>query len=217
MKTLVISDLHLTNDFDHKKYNYLKNLILKYDRVVINGDLWSYYSCTIEEFINSPWKKLFPILKDKEAVYIFGNHDRKEWNKNFTQVFSKISKDQYKLEDTKKTFLIIHGHTLTYDSIQNEKFISFIRKIKFDKFVRRPVEQIIVKHLKFILKLSATRALSKANPSKYLRGNNFLVLGHFHYPLTWGDNLIVTGQVDFGLASYLEIVNGIPKLITEKY
>ncbi len=77
MKTIVLSDTHLYEEFDEKKFNFLKRIISKVDRVIINGDFWDSYICSFSDFINSPWKKLFPLLKTKKTVYIYGNHDKK--------------------------------------------------------------------------------------------------------------------------------------------
>src|SRR3972149_6125144 len=76
--TAIISDTHLTAKFDKAKFEYLKTLFSKYEEVIINGDFWSYYSCTFDEFLKSKWNALFPFMKAK-TIYIHGNHDREKW------------------------------------------------------------------------------------------------------------------------------------------
>ena len=69
-KTLVISDLHLTTASDPKKFRFLKKLISSFDRVIINGDLWCVYTDTFDQFINSDWQRLFPLLKSKKQFIL---------------------------------------------------------------------------------------------------------------------------------------------------
>src|SRR3990167_5228492 len=77
MKVLVFSDSHLDHNFEPKKLSYLKKLVRSVDQVIINGDFWEGYSITFDQFLSSKWNELFPLLKAKKAVYIFGNHDKK--------------------------------------------------------------------------------------------------------------------------------------------
>ncbi|MBI3955332.1 metallophosphoesterase, partial [Candidatus Gottesmanbacteria bacterium] len=76
MHTIIISDLHLTRRFEKRKFNFLKKIIERSDQVVINGDLWDYYFSSFSQFVRSPWRQLFPLLKEKKTVYLYGNHDR---------------------------------------------------------------------------------------------------------------------------------------------
>lgn len=74
-KTIVISDLHLTTNFDNRKFQFLKNIFTNSGQIIINGDFWSYYSCTFDEFLDFKWQELFPFMRAK-TIYIHGNHDR---------------------------------------------------------------------------------------------------------------------------------------------
>ena len=63
MKILVFSDTHLSSTFEEKKFNLLKEIISRADRVIINGDFWEGYLISFKEFLDSRWKELFPLLK----------------------------------------------------------------------------------------------------------------------------------------------------------
>ncbi len=75
MKILVIADTHI-GKFDKKKYLFLQRIISKCDRLIINGDFIDTWVITAEQFLESPWKGLFPILLEKKTVYIKGNHEK---------------------------------------------------------------------------------------------------------------------------------------------
>jgi predicted phosphodiesterase len=90
MKILVISDVHLDNAFEKPKYRFLKKIIRRADRVIINGDFWDGYLVKFQQFIQSPWKSLFPLLKSKKTIYIYGNHDKKILSDKHTALFSDI-------------------------------------------------------------------------------------------------------------------------------
>ena len=90
MKILVISDVHLDNAFEKPKYRFLKKIIRRADRVIINGDFWDGYLVKFQQFIQSPWKSLFPLLKSKKTIYIYCNHDKKILSDKHTALFSDI-------------------------------------------------------------------------------------------------------------------------------
>ena len=70
MKTLIFSDTHLKTKFEQKKFNFLSNIIDDADAIIIAGDFWDGYYCSFDEFVNSEWSALFPLLKEKKAINI---------------------------------------------------------------------------------------------------------------------------------------------------
>ncbi len=66
---LIFSDTHLTTKYDRKKFELLSKLIGSSDRVIINGDFYEGYVINFGQFIASPWRNLFPLLKEKKAIY----------------------------------------------------------------------------------------------------------------------------------------------------
>ena len=110
MKTLVISDTHLDTTFDEKKYAFLRSIIERADRVILNGDFWEGITISFDDFIKSEWKSLFPLLKQKQTIYLYGNHDRKEYNDERVQLFSAAQGDSHILKEENTTYHIQHGH-----------------------------------------------------------------------------------------------------------
>lgn len=88
MKTVIISDTHLTAKFNKNQFEYIKNAIGDADKVIINGDLWDGYEISFDRFVKSKWSKLFPLLKSKNTHYIFGNHDKEAWCDERVELFS---------------------------------------------------------------------------------------------------------------------------------
>lgn len=112
MKTLVLSDTHLTDEFDQMLCYYIADLVKSVDRVVINGDFWDGYVTTFDAFCKSEWKQLFPLLKEKHAIYIFGNHDKQEMTDDRVKLFSKEQTLKYDFTDGGKHFHIEHGNLI---------------------------------------------------------------------------------------------------------
>jgi predicted phosphodiesterase len=218
MKILVISDLHLTTRFDQKKCEFLEKLISRADRVIINGDFWSYYSCTFGEFVKSKWRRLFPLLQQKKAIYIYGNHDLKKWTDKRVNIFSTEQTSRYELMSGGKHFLVEHGHLLTLlKPIQNKYFLKLMRAVRFDDLIRYPLESLLpkIKIFKIFWGFSFKQKKIRRRVNK---GKNYVVVGHTHYPLFEnGKNYINTGFINFGIAHYLWIKDGVPRLVSRKY
>src|SRR3989339_1338248 len=109
MNILIFSDTHLYLPFDEKKYNFLKKIIEKSDQVIINGDFFDNYMISFDEFVNSSWNRLFPLLKSKKTIYIYGNHDKRSFSDKRVELFSDIQAERYKIKTSNKTFIFEHG------------------------------------------------------------------------------------------------------------
>ena len=109
MNILVFSDTHLYLPFDQKKFNFLKKIISESDQVIINGDFFDDYMISFEDFINSPWNQLFPLLKNKHAVYIFGNHDQQKFSDKRLNSFSDVQTSIYHLSTINYQLIFTHG------------------------------------------------------------------------------------------------------------
>src|SRR3989338_7398847 len=110
MNILVISDTHLSLHFEEKKFRLLESLIKKHDQVIINGDFWEGFVISYDKFILSPWRNLFPILKMKNAIYIFGNHDLQEFGNGLFDAFSVSHTNDYRVKVNGHSFIFEHGH-----------------------------------------------------------------------------------------------------------
>ena len=110
MKLLVISDTHLNLPFSIEKYTILKRIISQSDRVILNGDFWEGYLLRFDQFLKSDWKKLFPMLREKHTIYIYGNHDKQIFSDERTQQFSVKQTNRYMEKIGPYTFIFEHGN-----------------------------------------------------------------------------------------------------------
>jgi len=214
----ILSDTHLTTKFDERKLNYLKSLFLKHDQIIINGDFWSYYSCTFDEFLKSKWSRLFPVMKDK-TIYIYGNHDREKWCDERVGEFCKSAADSYILSMENTKLIVMHGHKIATDSVQNEPYLKIQRFLDIDKY-NYFIQEKIVKHvgLGFYTKLGQRINSKQKSYAKGLEDKETLVAAHSHTPeFSPKDKYINTGFINYGFSSYLKIFEGNMTLAMETY
>lgn len=114
MHILVISDTHLCANFEYSKYLLLEKLIQQADRVILNGDFWEGYAVYFDQFMNSPWKTLFPLLKRKRAIYIYGNHDKKSFCDIRVDDFSDQNLLRYELNLGERHLIFEHGNRVAF-------------------------------------------------------------------------------------------------------
>lgn len=206
MRTLIFSDSHLSLPFDKKKYNFLKKLIKTVEHVIINGDFWEGYEITFEQFINSLWKNLFPLLKSKKTVYIFGNHDKKILSDERISLFSIQQTKQYKLKQNNKILIFEHGNRICpfYDDIWKiKKTPSFLTRL-IHIFTYIMIRIFKKKFIKYIY--SRFNKVIKNKIKKEFNDNQILICGHTHFAeFNLKENFINTGFVNHGLAQYLII------------
>ena len=110
MRRLIFSDNHLTDEFDTALYNYITELAQTVDQVIINGDFWDGYVVSFDRFINSRWRILFPLLRKKKTVYLYGNHDRPEFMDERVKRFSVKQQGKLELTVGSKKITVLHGH-----------------------------------------------------------------------------------------------------------
>ena len=204
MNTLVVSDVHLNHRFDEKKYLYLEKLFSSVDRIILNGDFWDGYRTTFEKFLSSPWKKLFPLLKSKNTIYIYGNHDKKVFCDQRISLFSNTQNINYDLTIGNDIYHIEHGHNL-YKTIDMLYPIS--KKILFilNNLMQR-IEQFLVflgsPHT-FLLKEENSEIKRKLTQKKF---THWYICGHTHYAeVDEKARFANSGFIQFGHSSYLII------------
>lgn len=217
-RILIISDIHLTTNFIGKKFNYLKDLFRSVDKVIINGDFWTAYYNTFDEFLNTKWKELFPILRDKKAVYIYGNHDKEVWQDDRNSKFSIWAGSEFRFESHGVKYLITHGHNYLGDSISSEKFMKSWRFFKFD-VIKYFIESLLLRLFGRYLYLIAKNLNNKVKEiSKKMSDVDFLVIGHTHWAeIDKTNRFINSGLIHSGVSTYIIIENGKPELFYERY
>jgi len=94
----------------------------------VNGDFWSCYSSTFDEFLDSDWAGLFPLMLEKKTIYIYGNHDRKEFMDERVNTFS-VEQSSIKLLDIRSnTFHIEHGNLFfKHQSNSDPRYLRLIK------------------------------------------------------------------------------------------
>ena len=212
MNILIFSDTHLYLPFDEKKFNFLKKIIEKSDRIIINGDFFDGYMTDFDQFINSPWNKLFPLLKNKKTVYIYGNHDKRSFSDKRVELFSDIQAERYKIKTPNKTFIFEHGQKVrvTPDvllKISNKSLINFF--VLFSHIIRNLLTKIFGK-IFITLRLAYKNSISKRKIAEMYKpqNNEIYFIGHNHFgEVDEKNHFAASGMILYGFASYLTIEN----------
>jgi predicted phosphodiesterase len=198
MKFLVFSDSHLSTQYDAKFLNWVKYWSKKVDKIIICGDLGDSYFCTLEEFVNSQWKEeLFPILKSKDTIYIYGNHDRKQIDDEKAEAFCNIKAEKYKIKIGERTFQFEHGDRF-FRSVDTK--IRWLGRV--GGFLQTKLSQILGKTY---LKIFSKQTKSVRNEWK--DQEDFLVCGHIHCPYI-GPNYCILGPGNSKYMLALIVDNG---------
>lgn len=223
MRIIVFSDTHLHKRLDKSKFNFLKKIILKADKVIIAGDFWESTIMSFDEFISSPWKDLFPLLKNKNTVYVYGNHDKKTSSDKRVSLFSILQTEQYTFVENGKTFIVEHGDKLS-SKIAQLKIVQPIRSLFYTKFfiflIHTKTENLLTilfgKQVLQILFKFYNNKIKKTISKKYK--NSILICGHTHAAeIDLKHNFVNTGIIRHGFGQYVEINNGKISLKQEKY
>jgi UDP-2,3-diacylglucosamine pyrophosphatase LpxH len=220
MKYLIFSDTHLTEKFDQKKFNFLKRIISSADKVIIAGDFYDQYFIDLDKFLSSEWKKLFPLLKAKNTVYLPGNHDLiSKTDKEL--IFCEEIIDEYQFESGDEKFIVQHGHEIAPGLEQFSFFTKPINKLitkihNFTEFLLIKLFGWLVPGFYFYryfdLKKTINFKKQKVSPNKWF------ILGHIHLPhLNKKIKYANTGFINLGLGSYIVVENGEVELHKERY
>lgn len=217
MNILVFSDTHLYLPFDQKKFDFLKKIISESDHVIINGDFFDDYMISFSDFINSPWSQLFPLLKNKKAVYIFGNHDQEKFTDKRNGLFSIKQTYEYKAKINKKTFIFTHGQQFrkTADlSIKN--IASFMPLVTLIMNIAHKVRQIMVNIFgrNFLsLRFAYRNIATKEKAIGTIKENEFIIVGHNHWAeVDHEKHFACNGAILYGFAQYLTIDSSTAKI-----
>jgi len=215
MTILVFSDTHLTGRFNKKKFLFLSRIINKADKVIVNGDFWDGHLTTFNSFFTSKWSTLFKLLKQKGTIYIYGNHDRKEYSDSRVSSFSTIQSNSYMMKFNSQNYYFEHGNNFLFSIDKKLRFKSY-RLVKILTHIANCFE-LPIQHLRIWFGgiISNNRIKKKRNGETK---NGYLICGHTHYPeIDHKNKFLNTGFMKFGIASYLLIdENGI-QLRKESY
>lgn len=212
MKRLIFSDTHLSSKFEPALFDYITHLVDSVDQVIINGDFWDSYLMSFDEFVNSEWRHLFPILLKKNTIYVLGNHDEAESIDERANLFSVEQLGEYRFKAGGKTVIVAHGHKIapefdgTFPGI-TKKFGHFYPHVynlsrspsAWGK-IYRPIKK---RHYLYNMRRLHKFALESLNDSE------LLICGHSHVQLDDREHgFINIGPTQQGVAHYLIIDGG---------
>ncbi|NCN45048.1 MAG: hypothetical protein COU63_00535 [Candidatus Pacebacteria bacterium CG10_big_fil_rev_8_21_14_0_10_36_11] len=204
-KILLFSDSHLHPPIFKKAYfDRLVNLIEQADQVIINGDFWEGYFYSFDQFVNSKWNQLFPLLKQKHTIYLPGNHDLMSKLDKRTNLFSSAVVESYEFSSGGKNFICLHGN----------------------KYIESPSQNSLLMRNKFLLGLFYSiyyfgfwilgdnfwkiyefeNARLRMVQKKYF-SDKTLITGHTHLAEI-SKNFINSGLMTFGFFQYIWIEDG---------
>jgi predicted phosphodiesterase len=203
MRTVIFSDTHLTAKFDQRKFNFLKNLISGFDQVIINGDFWDSYFVDFNLFMQSRWQELFTLLKAKQTVYLYGNHDpQKKATAELAGHFSNQQLKFYDFYNGKKLIHIEHGDRFL---LPPQDRYPWIKVPEFVKTAYNLIEFASIKLLRGRTPdawLEARYLRSKARSA--LGPDPYIILGHSHFVFAAKKDFNC-GFIQHGCAYYIVI------------
>lgn len=219
MKTIIFSDTHLTEQFNKRTYSFLKRLINQADQVIINGDFWDAFSTSFDQFVTSKWKELFPLLKQKQTIYIYGNHDRPEFSDERVNFFSVIQKSEHLIATNPKKLIIKHGHQYTPNL---ESYLKYRSIVKFFNRAYGIAEGLVLKLFgRGFFRRTLYRSFTfnmVSYAKKNLKKDEVLVCGHSHNAEFLPEQKYInSGFIRHGLAQYLVIENKKIRFVEEQY
>jgi predicted phosphodiesterase len=212
---LVFSDTHLTPRPDQRKLDFLLRIIGEADQVVINGDFWDLCLTDFSSFIRAPfWQPLFRLLKEKEATYLYGNHDP-ETAQGKEHPFSSSQPISLELSQAGQAFHLEHGNHMAPELDELYPWLpGWMRALgtHADNFLTQTLGEL------YLRRSADLNEQMKAWQQNHLPPDTFLICGHSHYAeLSMEPRFANSGSIRGGRASYLVIQNGKPELKRERY
>lgn len=211
MKTLVFSDTHFTTKFDKKRFVRLKDLIEACDHVVINGDLFEGMTTSFTEFVNSRWNELFPLLKAKNAVYVYGNHDDKALSDARVLTFCDKAVDEYTLDTKTQTYHFKHGQEFLFPKYSEKRHLADLQKaggfyMKAHIALATFIQKTLFTFFGPKILPNSFNHIPQEVRAKIGNPNHLLVCGHTHRPhYDKTCNFMDIGFFNYGWANYLLI------------
>ncbi len=219
MRTVILSDTHLRDKFEPAKFNFLFKLLSSVDQIIINGDFFDGHLITFDDFVKSKWSNLFPLMKQKNTIYIYGNHDIQKMSDDRVNLFSMKHVHEYRLPVGDKMLTIMHGHQIVLFGT-DPPFYPVTGWWKVFALGYEFLEEIYVRIFGkyFSWQYSIFNNVMKKWAIANLQENEILVTGHIHSAeFNPNKQFINTGITRHGLAQYLLIDDGKMRLVHERY
>lgn len=217
MSTIILSDVHLNQLFHPRKYDFLVRLFSAHERIILNGDFWDGQVMGIDRFLKSRWNGLFPILKAKDTVYIYGNHDTEDKNRMKADSFSNLQVQEFRLKVGKDTLCIEHGNKIAPAINEKFRWLPTPKPLIF-------FSQLFVVYLPVYLfgkrtyRAQRVRNRMMRTHAALLPPDHILVCGHSHLcEHSLNERFLNCGFIRHGYAHYLRIENDRIDLVKERY
>lgn len=220
MKVVIFSDTHLSKRFQVTKYKFLKKIIESADRVIITGDFWEGFYINFGQFINSRWSALFPLLKSKHTIYLYGNHDPDFLADDRVNLFSDYQADIYFFKSGQNNYEVRHGTELVigYEDTPILSDIKIVRKTLSFLFYLFEAAGARLFGRSFYNLLMERKLMNRQLRKAVQKRDKILVAGHSHRATHEPEiGLINTGFINHGFGSYVVIENGQSKLVRLRY
>ena len=221
---LVISDTHFDKRVDERKLNKIIELINKYDRVILLGDFWDQLHISADEFLSlGEMQPLFRVLKSKNCLYLYGNHDP-VIEKNYSKFYAFCDEIQYHYSEKIGEYtyhfehgdLLVENHKSWLNKILDFVVINYIGKRFFSRFVNKVFSFMMhFTHGKNLFGKSWNeKILSNIESNDQYKGK-ILVCGHTHFQHDYKSYINIGANLDRYL-QYLVINENGYKLYNEK-
>ncbi|MBT3249432.1 MAG: hypothetical protein HN846_03095 [Candidatus Pacebacteria bacterium] len=216
-KLAIFSDTHLSDQFDVVQFEFIKGVVESVDRVIINGDFWDHYESTFNQFVNSEWRKLFPLLKKKKTIYIYGNHDFSKFSDERVNLFSDQQADECVVKAGQYLLQVKHGHQI---ASSGDVMFPWLFGNRLMLGLGSKLQAIGVNFLgiPFLRVVFWFWIVQFKKYSQQLEENEILVCGHAHLAeLNLKRNYINSGVIRWGLGQYLLVDNGRLEVVKSRY
>lgn len=215
MRTVIISDTHLTPVLEKKKYEWICQAVSNADRLILNGDFWEGHLCSFDDFLKNGWSSMFGLLKSKGAVYLYGNHDRPDLMDERCRIFCDTQGEDLDFVDRGVKFHVEHGHRIV-PAID----VSGLPGGRLLAGVSEAVESLGYRlaGARFFKLYAGVNQKTKRWRWDNLSDDTWLVCGHTHLAQVDRRSCYAnSGCVKWGYGSYLVVEDGRLSLIQERY
>lgn len=206
----------MSNRVYRKKFAYLLSVIEPADRVIILGDFWDGFLTPFDKFLKSGWSKLFPLLLERQAVYLYGNHDRPQWCDDRVSMFSVQHGMEHKIRLGGHELYLTHGHTV-FTSLE-DKYPVLNHSIPLRMGASVDILHKLVWGKRFMRTDNSINDPSRKWVADKLPEPQILVCGHSHFPeIDLSNRMINTGFIGSGYGNYLRIIDDRIESVRERY
>ena len=205
MNIAVISDTHLNTSFSQSKCETLQRIIRSVDLVVLNGDFWDGYEITFDQFLQSRWSVLFPLLKEKHAVYVFGNHDKESFSDERRMQFCDHATHKHTIDHAGKHYVFEHGDQYVW---KIDKVLKITRPVLWLNAVTEWIQKSFIQTVGikgfWLLFGKMNRAIKRhVRKAGYHNPNTVFFGGHTHFAeIDLKNSFVNTGVFKYGYAQY---------------